>query len=95
MPLLDHFRPPLYPRRHWESLHASWSNNIMARLNERILPEGYYAETQIHIGGRVEVDVAALEESTGSTGFFFLQQVVLLDGITPAQGWGELAQDGS
>jgi hypothetical protein len=65
MPLLDHFRPPLYPRRHWESLHASWSNNIVARLNERILPEGYYAETQIHIGGRAEVD-AALEESSGA-----------------------------
>ena len=63
MPLLDHFHPPLYPRRHWESLHASWSNNLMARLNERILPEGFYAETQIHIGGRVEVDVATLEES--------------------------------
>lgn len=62
MPLLDHFRPPLFPRRHWESLHASWSNNIMARLNEQILPAGYYAETQIHIGGRVEVDVATLEE---------------------------------
>jgi hypothetical protein len=35
----------------------------MARLNERVLPEGYYAETQIHIGGRVEVDVATLEEA--------------------------------
>jgi hypothetical protein len=33
----------------------------MARLNEAILPGRYYAEAQIHIGSRIEVDVAALE----------------------------------
>src|SRR5262245_24647710 len=54
MPLLDHFCSPLYPQRHWESLFASWSHNIMARLNEGILPKSYYGETNIHIGGRVE-----------------------------------------
>jgi hypothetical protein len=24
MPLLDHFHPPLAPRRHWESFHVNW-----------------------------------------------------------------------
>ncbi len=62
MPLLDHFHPPLSERRHWESFHASWANEIMAALNEGGLPEGYFAETQVHFGSRVEVDVATLHE---------------------------------
>jgi hypothetical protein len=61
MPLLDHFHPPLYPTRSWESIHATWSSTIMARLNNTLLPPGYFAETQVHIGSRVEVDVATLE----------------------------------
>ena len=28
MPLLDHFHPPLYPRRSWESFHSRWANSI-------------------------------------------------------------------
>src|SRR5262245_23282979 len=62
MPLLDHFHPPLRPARRWESLHAAWANAIMGWLNETVLPTRYYAETQIHIGSRVEVDVGTLEE---------------------------------
>jgi hypothetical protein len=61
MPLLDHFHPPLRPERNWESMHAAWATSIMARLNEQLLPAMYYAETQVHIGSRVEVDVATLE----------------------------------
>jgi hypothetical protein len=61
MPLRDHFHPPLHPARRWESFHAAWANAIMARLNEAVLPGRYYAETQIHIGSRVEVDVGTLE----------------------------------
>jgi hypothetical protein len=61
MPLLDHFHPPLFPERRWESFHAIWATAIVARLNEAVLPSAYYAETQVHIGGRVEVDVATLE----------------------------------
>ena len=64
MPLLDHFHPPLYPGRRWESFHAAWSTSLMARLNDSILPAGYFAETQVHIGSRVEVDVASLEETS-------------------------------
>jgi Protein of unknown function (DUF4058) len=68
MPLLDHFHPPLYPARSWESIHALWCGEIVATLNERVLPPGYYAETQVHIGSRVEVDVATLERPPTTPG---------------------------
>lgn len=64
MPLLDHFHPPLKELRAWESFHASWSVALMEYLNRKILPAGYFAETQIHIGGRVEVAVGTFEEET-------------------------------
>ncbi len=28
MPLLDHFHPPMAPRRHWESFHVNWAGAI-------------------------------------------------------------------
>ena len=34
MPLLDHFRPPLHPQRHWESFHANWAGAMADVLNE-------------------------------------------------------------
>ena len=60
MPLLDHFRPPLYPRRHWESFHVTWAGAIADALNETLaqLPGGYFAEEHAHAGARVEIDVA-------------------------------------
>lgn len=61
MPLLDHFHPPLAGRRHWESFHASWANSIMDALNG-VLPEDYFAETQVHAGPRIEVDMATWNE---------------------------------
>jgi hypothetical protein len=61
MPLLDHFHPPLSEARHWESFHAAWANEIMATLNQEVLPPGYFAETQVHFGSRVEIDVASLQ----------------------------------
>lgn len=64
MPLLDHFRPPLSPRRRWESFHAAWSTTLMADLNNLILPPGYFAETQVHLGGRVEIDIASFDGVT-------------------------------
>lgn len=60
MPLLDHFRPPLYPARPWESFHASWAVSIRNALN-RVLPERFVAETQFHLGARVEADVAEFD----------------------------------
>ncbi|MBI2807240.1 MAG: DUF4058 family protein [Planctomycetes bacterium] len=67
MPLLDHFRPPLLGRRHWESFHAVWATEIMAALNKEVLPKGYFAETQTHVGGRIEVDVATLAHESSDS----------------------------
>jgi hypothetical protein len=68
MPLLDHFHPPLFEQRSWESFHSVWAGEIMAMLNEDILPPGYYAETQVHVGPRIEVDVTSLRPDGGSGG---------------------------
>ena len=54
MPLLDHFHAPLAPRRHWESFHVNWAGAIADALNERLLPEGYFAEEHAHLGARVQ-----------------------------------------
>lgn len=62
MPLLDHFRPPLHPRRHWESFHSGWATALAAALNDDLLPEGYFAEEHIHIGPRIEIDVTTFAE---------------------------------
>src|SRR4051794_33758315 len=68
MPLLDHFQPPLHPTRHWESFHAFWATEIAGHLNQSLLPESYYAEAQVHVGSRVEVDVATLEREAPPRG---------------------------
>jgi hypothetical protein len=66
MPLLDHFRPPLSAQRHWESFHTTWAGAMADALNERWLPEGYFAEEQVHPTARVEIDVATFEESNSA-----------------------------
>jgi hypothetical protein len=68
MPLLDHFHPPLSQQRHWESFHANWAGAIADALNETLLPEGYFAEEQTHLGARVEIDVATFQEPAGTPG---------------------------
>jgi Protein of unknown function (DUF4058) len=60
MPLLDHFRPALYPHRSWESFHSRWTNSIADRLNE-VLPRRYFAEVQVRLGSQVETDVAEFD----------------------------------
>lgn len=68
MPLRDHFRPPLYPTRHWESFHVTWAGAIADALNEDLLPEGYFAEEHAHSGAPVEIDVATFaDDRSGST----------------------------
>ena len=37
-------------------------------VNEELLPEGYFAEEMITVGGRVEIDVATFEELPTSNG---------------------------
>jgi hypothetical protein len=60
MPLLDHFHPPLFPQRAWESFHSRWANTIADGLNV-VLPRRFFAEVQLHLGSRVEADVAEFE----------------------------------
>jgi len=68
MPLLDHFHPPLSTQRHWEGFHSLWASSIAAALNDQLLPPGYFAEVQIHVGSRLEVDVASFEEESVPAG---------------------------
>jgi hypothetical protein len=62
MPLLDHFHPPLVSARHWESFHARWASAIADALNGSLLPDGYFAEVEVHVGSRVEIDIATFEK---------------------------------
>jgi hypothetical protein len=62
MPLLDHFHPPLLGHRHWEGFHGWWAAAIAGSLNEHLLPGEYFAEFQVTLGTRVEVDVATFTE---------------------------------
>lgn len=59
MPLLDHFHPPLAPSRQWSGFHSAWAAAIAGSLNA-LLPDGYYAEPNVHFG--IEVDVASLRK---------------------------------
>jgi hypothetical protein len=60
MPLVDHFRAPLYPTHSWESFHSRWANAI-ADLLDRTLPGRFFAEVHMHLGGQVAADVAEFE----------------------------------
>jgi hypothetical protein len=61
LPLRDHFRSPLADRRSWDGLHGQRPAMIIIGLN-RILPQRYVAEPQIHLGSSIEIDVATYEE---------------------------------
>ncbi len=62
MPLLDHFHPPLLGHRHWEGFHGRWAAAMADMLNEN-LPQEYFAEFQVTVGTRVEVDVGTFAEN--------------------------------
>ena len=63
MPLLDHFHPPLGLNRHWESFHSRWAAAIADSLNQGLLPDGYFAEAQVQVGGRLPVLPLALDNA--------------------------------
>lgn len=65
MSLLDHFHPPLYPQRAWESFHSRWANSIADELH-RVLPKRFFAEVQVHLGSEVETDVAEFERQAAT-----------------------------
>jgi hypothetical protein len=62
MPLLDHFHPPLSQQRHWSSFHGFWAATIGEHLNQKLLPQGYFAEMQVHLGSGIEIDVGTFEK---------------------------------
>jgi hypothetical protein len=62
MPLLDHFHPPLFPHRSWESFHLSWADHLSGRFNMRPNRYGFLAEANVHIGVMVAADVATFEK---------------------------------
>jgi hypothetical protein len=72
--LLDHFHPPLSTVRHWEAFYSRWASAIADAWNNDVLPAEYFAEVQVHVGSRVEVDVetftpvSSRAADTGSTG---------------------------
>lgn len=66
MPLLDHFHAPLYPTHRWEAFHARWAVSIADALNDS-LPDRFFAETQVHLGARVEADVVEFEQSSNGS----------------------------
>lgn len=66
MPLLDHFHPPLFPHRSWESFHAFWITHLAGNFNLRPNRYGFLAESNVHIGITVAADVAAFEEDVPS-----------------------------
>jgi hypothetical protein len=65
--LLDHFRPPLSQRRHWDSFHEIWAAAAAGWLNAGHLPSGYYAEMQLHVGSRIEIDTPTFWEAGNGT----------------------------
>lgn len=64
MPLLDHFHPPLsrtHPRR---AFHGAWAAAMARWLNAGVLPPGYYAVPVLDRAGPIEIDVAAMRDSS-------------------------------
>jgi hypothetical protein len=89
MPLLDHFHPPLGDRRHWQGFHSRWATAISDALNEQGLPENLFAEPTVDINGRVEVDVATLEEADSAAANGTAATAILPQTTTPptAPAW--------
>src|SRR5262245_8005400 len=66
MPLRDHFHPPLSVERPWDGVHSAWASAIASLLNGDLLPEDYFAIPQVTAGGRIEIDVATMQEQLTS-----------------------------
>lgn len=71
MPLQDHFHAPGRNLAPWTSLHPGWAFVIAQHLNAGVLPPGFRALNQTHLGDQAQIDVAAYgqeEESTQGNG---------------------------
>jgi hypothetical protein len=61
MPLSDHFHRPWSDDNPSEGFHSAWINTLVRHLNGSLLPPGYRAFPQIHLGPRIEADVPTFE----------------------------------
>jgi hypothetical protein len=60
MPLRDHFRSPVNDTHSWDEVHGQWPGEIVRQLTT-ILPTGFRAAPQVHLGSSFEVDVGAYD----------------------------------
>ena len=56
MPILDHFSDKIKRISHFHSFHNAWATQIAFELN-KILPKGFIAEPNVHLGNLGEIDV--------------------------------------
>jgi hypothetical protein len=64
MPLRDHFHSPVADKHSWDEVHGGWPMMIVRDLFD-ILPAGYTASPNVHLGPMFEVDVSTFEEDSG------------------------------
>lgn len=65
MPLRDHFRSPVNDTHSWDEVHGGWPMEIVRDLFT-ILPAGFRAAPNVHLGSAFEVDVCAYEPDAGA-----------------------------
>src|SRR3954468_21880063 len=63
MPLRAHFRSPVNDTHSWDEVHGQWPGEIVRDLRN-ILPAGFRAAPNVHLGSGVEVDVTTYESAT-------------------------------
>lgn len=59
MPLRDHFRSPVNDTHSWDEVHGGWPMEIVRDLST-ILPAGFRAAPNVHLGSAFEVERTAL-----------------------------------
>lgn len=62
MPLRDHFRSPVNDTHSWDEIHGGWPMEIVRDLRN-ILPSGFRAAPNVHLGAAFEVDVTTYESA--------------------------------
>jgi hypothetical protein len=67
MPLRDHFHPPVLDKHTWDEVHGLWPAMIVRDLFD-LLPTGFQAAPNIHLGSPYEVDVSTFEHDTREPG---------------------------
>ncbi|HEY2786916.1 MAG TPA: DUF4058 family protein [Fimbriiglobus sp.] len=63
MPLRDHFRSPVNDTHSWDEVHGQWPAEIVRILNP-LLPPGFRAAPQVHLGSPFEVEVGTYDLDT-------------------------------